>query len=86
LNIKIDKNYSLKSDPRNVILVENKTVQDGNNKGTEYESTIGYYGNIEQALNGYLNVKINTSEATSIKELLDEIKGVKEIIKGMLEV
>ena len=81
MNIKIDNNFSLKSDPRNVILVENKIVQDGDRKGEIYESPIGYYGNVEGALRGYLNHKTNTSEATSINELLSEIKDVKEIIK-----
>lgn len=82
MNIKIDENFSLKSDPRNVILVENKISE--NKK--EYESTIGYYGNIEGALKGYLKYKINTSEATTLNEILDEIKEIHNTIDKLLEV
>lgn len=85
MNIKIDNNYSLRSDLRNVILVENKIIQEGENKGKPTETTIGYYGTVEGALNGYLKVKTNLSNATSIKELLDEIKSVKTIISEVLQ-
>lgn len=85
MNIKIDNNYSLRSDLRNVILVENKIIQEGENKGNPTETTVGYYGTVEGALNGYLKVKTNLSDATSIKELLDEIKNVKNTIKEVLK-
>jgi hypothetical protein len=80
MNIKIDETCSLKSDPRNVILVENKTSQEGN----EYETTIGYFGTVESALKGYLQYKVNTSKATSITQLIDEINGCKKIIEKTL--
>ncbi len=80
MNIKIDNNYSLKSDPRNVVLIENKVSE----KGTEYESTIGYYGTVESALKGYLKHKNNTSEATSINQLLNEIKETRKTIESVL--
>lgn len=82
MNIKIEGNYYLKSDPRNVILTECKVSE----TGTEYDSVIGYYGTVEEALNGYLKFKTNTSEATTLNQLLNEIGETKKIIKRMLEV
>jgi hypothetical protein len=81
MNIKIDENYSIKSDLRNVILVENKITEEGK----EYDSPIGYYGTIESALKGYLKTRINLSNATTIQELLAEIKNTKKIIENTLK-
>lgn len=85
MNIKIDKNYSLKSDARNVMLVENKTIKEGDNKGNPTEITLGYYGTIEGALKGYLRLKINLSDATTIKGLLQDIESIKKTIENTLE-
>lgn len=85
MNIKIDKNYSLKSDARNVMLVENKVIQEGDNKGNPTEITLGYYGTIEGALKGYLRLKINLSDATTIEGLLKEIESIKKTIENTLE-
>jgi hypothetical protein len=86
MNIRIDKDYKLTSDERNVILTKISIGQSGKSKGKEVESNVGYYGTIEHALNDYLRIKINTSQATSINELKAEIREVKQIIKKMLEV
>jgi len=85
MNIRIDNDYKLTSDERNVILTKISIGQSGKNKGKEVESNVGYYGNIEHALNDYLRIKINTSQATSINELKAEIREVKQIIKNMME-
>ena len=76
MNIKIDEDFSLKSDPRNIILVQNKIVQEGDNKGTDYESPIGYYGTVESALKGYLDyrIKISVTSSLSTEDPNGEIK------------
>lgn len=85
MNIKIDDTFSLKSDPLNVMLVETKTRQDGKNIGKKVDTVVGYYGTVESALLGYLTYKTNTSQATTIKQLRDDIKEVKEIILKIME-
>jgi hypothetical protein len=85
MNIRIDNDYKLTSDERNVILTKISIGQSGKSKGKEVESNVGYYGNIEHALNDYLRIKINTSQATSINELKAEIREVKQTIKNMME-
>ena len=85
MNIRIDKDYKLTSDERNVILTKISIGQSGKSKGKEVESNVGYYGTIEHALNDYLRIKINTSQATSINELKEEIREVKKTIQKMME-
>ena len=85
MNIRIDNDYKLTSDDRNVILTKVSIGQSGKSKGKEVESNVGYYGTIEQALNGYLRIKTNTSEAMSISELKAEIREVKKTIERVME-
>lgn len=84
MNIKIDKEYTLQSDERNVILVKTKEVERGENIGESYEQNVSYHGTIQSALKDYLRVKINSSEATSIKELLKEVREIKKTIENVL--
>lgn len=85
MNIRIDNDYKLTSDDRNVILAKVSIGQSGKSEGEEIEKNIGYYGTIEQALNGYLRIQINTSEAMSISELKAEIREVKKTIERVME-
>lgn len=85
MNIKIDKEYSLQSDERNVILVRTKKAKKGENTGKKYEENVGYYSTVQMALNDYLRVKTNLSEATSIPELLTEVEEVRKTIEKVLK-
>ena len=85
MNIRIDDDYKLTSDERNIMLTKVQIGQSGKSEGKEVETNVGYYGSIEHALNDYLRVKINTSAATSINELKAEIKEVKKTIEKMME-
>lgn len=74
MNIKIDKDYSIKSDLRNVILVEKRISE----KGELYDNNLGYYATVQGALKGYLRVKTNLSDATTIQELLSDIRRIEK--------
>jgi len=84
MNIKLDKEYTLQSDERNVILVRTKGVERGKNVGGNYEQNVSYHGTIQSALKAYLRVKINLSDATSIQELLKEVRETRKIIENVL--
>jgi hypothetical protein len=84
MNIKIDDTYSIKSDLRNVILVENKVVQEGENAGKEYEENISFHATLENALKDYKRVMINTSDATSVKQLLERVAEIDKTIEKVL--
>lgn len=85
MNIKIDENYSIKSDLRNVMLVENKVVLEGENKGNPVDVVISYNSTIEHALKDYARVKTNSSEATTIADLLKDIEEIKITIEKTLK-
>lgn len=84
MDIKIDKEYSLQSDERNIILVKTKRAKKGENTGKKYEENVGYYSTVQMALNDYLRIKTNLSEATSIQELLTEVKEIRKTIENVL--
>lgn len=84
MNIRIDNDYSLQSDERNIILVRNREVERGENKGGTYEQNISYHATLQSALKDYLRVKTNLSDATSIQELLKEVKKIKKTIENVL--
>lgn len=84
MNIKIDKEYSIQSDERNIILVRTKEVKKGKNIGGDYNENVSYSATIQAALNDYLRVKTNLSEATTIQELLNEVKEIRKTINKVL--
>lgn len=80
MEIEIGK-YVITSDPLCIILNEKKKVKSGENEGKEYISPVGYYHTVEDCMEGLLQHKIRESQATSIRELVDEIKGISKFIK-----
>lgn len=84
MNIRIDDEYKIISDERNVILVRIKETKRGESAGNTYEENVGYYANVQSALKKYLRVKTNLSNATSIQELLDEVKEFNKTIENVL--
>lgn len=83
MDIRIDENYRITSDPRNVILVEEKIVQDGENKGQKYDNQISFHSSLELALKDYKRVKVNSSQATTINKLLEEVREINTTIEKM---
>ena len=81
MKIRIGK-YVISSDSLCFTLNEEKKVKEGKNKGDEYLHPIGYYSTVESCMEGLLQYKIKKSDATSIKELVDEIKEISKFIRG----
>ena len=63
MNIRIDNDYKLTSDERNVILAKVSIGQLGKSKGKEVEVNVGYYGSVEHALSDYLRIKIRNKRS-----------------------
>lgn len=77
--IEIDDNYLVTNDgERNIIL------QRSNSKGN-YQ-TVGYFSTVEDAFQAYARKRMVESEATSVEELLKELKDLREYIQSILEV
>lgn len=81
VKIEIGK-YVITSDSLCFILNKKKKVKEGENKGDEYLSNVGYYSTMENCMEGLLQYRIRKSQATSIKELLEEISRVSELIRS----
>lgn len=80
--ISLDQDYYIDVDPLNFILKERKSVKVGENKGKQYESTIGYFGSLESALDEYVTRQIKSgiqaSNDWSVEDvfvLLDSLRG-----------
>lgn len=84
VNIILDDKYTLTSDTMNYILEETKVIQGGEKKGETYKTVFGYYSTIESALKRFKELKIRTSDAKSIKELLEISKETDKKIEKIL--
>lgn len=83
MNIQINEEYKLVSDKYNVILQERYEKEDKQrNKTGEFDyKDIGYYPNVEKALQGLVRKVTLNSKSTSLKELTEEIKALHDTIK-----
>jgi len=78
-NIKVDDDYTIRSDDLNFILDKNMVSE----QGKSYGRTIGYYSSIENALLGFVKQRTLASNATSVAELIQEIRELNAYIKGI---
>lgn len=89
--IKIDNEYILNANESCYTLEKVGQVEDVNSKnhGKETKTIQGYYTTIENALNGYVKVKLRKYVSSEIentmKELLQQINSLQKIIKDRLE-
>lgn len=82
MEIKICDNYRLTSDPYNIILEQRKVNK---KNGQEYWTADSFYRTVEQALDALLQKRIRGSEATTLKELRNEVREAKEQIAACLK-
>lgn len=80
--LKLNNGFFLESDETQFILKQNYTIKK-KDTGEEKESTrvLGYYAELKQALNGYINqLALNKTYAEDLtaKELFDYLKQEKE--------
>lgn len=87
MKIQIEENLYLESDPYQYLLKQYSGKTYTNEKGEEREGyrVLGYYGTIEQAIKGLIEMKIKESTVTTLKELLDEVKEIKQFISEKID-
>lgn len=68
INLKLLNNYRLKSDTHNFIIIK----EEGNR-----EIPQGFYSSIEDALQGFLSLKIKSFNSSSMFGLVEAIKDLK---------
>lgn len=83
IDIRLDDNFYLDTDPIDWILKHKHIVKSGKSKGKETISTVGYYGDIQSAIHGYITHALHDEfygdgELTvSVYYLLDAVKKVE---------
>lgn len=80
INIQIDENYRITSDPHNIILQERRVIKEGPNAGTEEWDGIKYHSSLQQALESYSHTIVLNSAAQTIGELKDLLKTINDTI------
>ena len=69
--LKLNDTYRISTDNKNVVLEEQKEVKDGDRKGEIYFTTVGYYSNFEQAVQGCIKHGLLNSEVEGLQQILD---------------
>ena len=86
MNLILDERFKISSDKHNYVLEKYEDVED--RKTGEIKKMwkdAGYYGSIEPILNRYIKERIRDSEATSVNELIAELKEIKLHISDVLK-
>lgn len=89
MEIKINDSWMLKSDERNIILLYNKLVipKDKEKEPERKWIEVGYYSTVDQACNAILDQHTKkVSQATTLRELLDELKEIREDIRKSVSI
>jgi len=80
----LDNRYQITSDTYNYILQERKTTKIDDGETKEYEVNIGYYSTITNALKGYKELQIRTSNVATVNELINLINELDKKIEKFL--
>ena len=84
--IKLKNDYFIESDELQYVL-KRKKISKKKDTGEEYETEeiLGYYGDLEKALNGYskkMMLKYVSSENVTLMDVLNKLKELEEEIKA----
>lgn len=81
MNIQLDENYKIISDPLNYILQEKRIAEKGKNEGKEIWVNAGYHGTLQSALKGYIRKNIQNSDIDTVEGLIDRMNKLEETVK-----
>ena len=81
MKVEIKRNVYLESDKDQYIIKKYTGKQD--EKGNELFTVIGYYGNLPSSVKKIFKLKLNESTASTLKELVSEVKKQNEYIETL---
>ncbi len=84
MKVQIEENLYIESDTHCFTIKEYTGKY--NEKGEELSKTHGYFGTLKMAFKHVLKMKVKQSTATTLKELLKEIKSIEEYIDSQIPV
>jgi bacterioferritin (cytochrome b1) len=82
MNLQLDEKYFLETDENNFILKELKVNQKTKEK---YKEAIAYQSTLEQIMTSYMNKLFKKSKATTVEELLGDIRATKRYIQILFD-
>ena len=84
MNIPINDDYRIRSDPFNIILEKSRIVsKEGKNKGETAWDIIGFYTSVENALQALVTRDIMMSDCNSLEGLRALVGTLREDIAAM---
>ena len=81
--LKLNNGFFVESDENQYILKQSYIGKDKDGKPKEQARTLGYYAELKQALNGYINqlaLNKTCAEDLTTQELLDYLKQERDLI------
>jgi|SRR5690625_2691850 len=86
LKINIEGNIYLESDEHQFMLKRYGNTYI-NKEGEEVQNytVIGYYPTIERAINSFITKKLLDSQATTLKELKQDVESIREFVKSKID-
>jgi hypothetical protein len=83
--IKLNEKYYLDNDSMNYILMEKKTVAEGDNEGKEYYENISYTGHLEDLVSTLIEkgIKSNIEILYNVEQLIQFKKDMTNTIKNL---
>lgn len=90
IRIDFEDGYTIRTlDALNIVLEKTYIASDPKKKnyGKEVTTRLGYYGNLRQALNSYVEYRLNDDrvEYTGAEKVIEAIKDLEEAIKKVTE-
>lgn len=73
MDIKLNKNWRIKTLDKNNLVLE------------EQGSTMGYFSNLQDALESYLDQRIMRMEAKSVQELIQNVENFRREVQELLK-
>lgn len=89
MKVQIEGNFYIESDDREFTLKEytgaiSKPAK-GETEGKPVYKTHGYFSDVQSALQKFLKLKINSSQATNIRELIADVEDIREFIRSRID-
>lgn len=89
MKVHIEEGFYIESDDREFTLKEytgaiSKPAK-GETEGKPVYKTHGHFPNIQSAAKKYLNIKIGSSQATNLRELIANVESIREFIRSRID-
>jgi hypothetical protein len=84
--INIDDRFYIDTDPLNYILKVRRTKQKGKNEGQEAIIELGYYNTLDNALEGYIELKEKEAVSEGMLTVQEAIEAIRQSHNAAVEV